>query len=339
MKIIIPAYEPNHRLVEVVEGIVRDLPSSEVIVIDDGSGDDYKSYYDHAEQLGETLLRHSHNRGKGAALKTAFDYLLNNGCADQEDYLVTIDSDGQHLVSDMIKVAEAARGKHSHLILGSRSFVGEVPLRSRFGNIVTARLFRLVTGENISDTQTGLRAMSTRLLPWLLSLSGDRFEYEFNMLLEAKTSSILIEEVPIETIYIEENESSHFRPIHDSIRIYAPFLKFSSTAIIAAVIDASLLFILMNLTGHLLFSVVVARVLSATAQCCLNASLVFKSRTSKTFRVGIRYTLLVIILLICNYFLIQSLLGIGIGLVIAKLLTETFLFIVSYRVQKNMIFV
>ncbi|MGT2741923.1 bifunctional glycosyltransferase family 2/GtrA family protein [Streptococcus plurextorum] len=338
MYIIIPAYEPDQRLVDLVATIRQQLRDAKVILINDGSNQRYQPYFEGAEQLGATLLSHSENRGKGAALKTAFSYLLANGGADKEDYLITIDSDGQHLVSDMLKVADAVKDKPSTLVLGCRAFVGDVPTRSRFGNMITAKLFGLVTGQALSDTQTGLRAMSTHLLPWLLSLEGDRFEYEFNMLLEAKRANVTIEEVPIETIYLNHNEGSHFRPIRDSIRIYTPFLKFSGTALTAAVADAAFLFLLMSVTNHLLLSVVLARVLSAGLQWSLNAQFVFNQGTSRPFRSLIRYFSLVLVLLACNFFLLQSLVGIGIGLALAKLVTETLLFILSYRVQRNVVF-
>lgn len=86
-------------------------------------------------------------------------------------------------------MAKATEENPSHLVLGARAFVGKVPARSRFGNKVTAGLFRLVTGQKVTDTQTGLRGMSTDLIPWLLNLDGNRFEYEFNMLLEAKSQA------------------------------------------------------------------------------------------------------------------------------------------------------
>ena len=176
--------------------------------------------------------------------------------------------------------------------------------------------------------------MSTDLIPWLLNLDGNRFEYEFNMLLEAKKSGHQISEVPIETVYLEENKSSHFRPIRDSIRIYSPFLKFSGTAVLASVIDATALF---ALTKNLLLSVVLARVISASSQCLLNANVVFNP-TSSLFRSSVRYFMLVLVLLACNYFLLSSLVAIGLGLVLAKLVTETLLFLVSYRVQHNVVF-
>ena len=250
---------------------------------------------------------------------------------------MTVDSDGQHLIQDIVRVSRATEENPSHLILGARAFVGKVPARSRFGNKVTAGLFRIVTGQKVTDTQTGLRGMSTDLIPWLLNLDGNRFEYEFNMLLEAKKSGYHISEVPIETVYLEENKSSHFRPIRDSIRIYSPFLKFSGTAVLASVIDATALFVLFALTKNLLLSVVLARVISAFSRCLLNANVVFNP-TSSLFRSSVRYFMLVLVLLACNYFLLSSLVAIGLGLVLAKLLTETLLFLVSYRVQHTLVF-
>ncbi|MGT2754384.1 bifunctional glycosyltransferase family 2/GtrA family protein [Streptococcus ovis] len=336
MKVIIPSYEPDDRLVKVVKEVREQLPQGEILVINDGSSVEYDDYFDQVSDLGAIVLSHSHNKGKGAALKTAFSYLVEHGRAD--DMIVTIDSDGQHLVSDMVKVANAVNVEERVIILGARAFVGQVPFRSRFGNTVTAGLFRLVTGQAITDTQTGLRAFPSQLLPWLLQLEGDRFEYEFKMLLEAKGGNVELIEVPIETVYIEENSRSHFRPIVDSIRIYTPFLKFSGIALTAAVVDMVLLLIMMLWTKNLLLSIIVARILSALTQFYLNANHVFH-RTSNSFRRLARYGLLALFLLACNYVLIQSLISVGIGLVIAKIVTEVILFILSYRMQHTLVFV
>ncbi|MBM7636259.1 glycosyltransferase [Streptococcus saliviloxodontae] len=335
MYIIIPSYEPDHRLVQVVTDIRRALPQANIILVNDGSGASYHYYFKQCAQLGVHLLEHPQNLGKGAALKTAFAFIKDH--KSQSTPIITVDSDGQHLIKDIIKVAEVSQKHPRQIILGSRSFVGKVPARSRFGNKTTALLFKLVTGQGISDTQTGLRAVSTDLLDWLLQLKGDRFEYEFNMLLEANKAGYPILEVPIETVYLEENKSSHFRPIADSIRIYSPFLKFSSSAIIAAIIDVTFLFLLMSISNNLLLSVIIARLLSASSQCLLNAKLVFNTKQT-IFRSFLKYSLLASILLACNYVMIQSLLNIGLGIVISKFLTESILFLISYRVQHKVVF-
>lgn len=334
MYIIVPAYEPDQRLVNVVKDIKEHL-DAQIIVINDGSGTAYQTFYDQSEDLGATVLVHPKNRGKGAALKTAFTYI--DSVSSYEEIMVTVDSDGQHLIEDIVKVVRGTQENTNSIVLGARAFVGKVPTRSRFGNKVTASLFGLVTGQKVTDTQTGLRGMSTTLIPWLLQLEGDRFEYEFNILLEANKDDHSIVEVPIETVYLEDNKSSHFRPIQDSIRIYAPFLKFSGVAILAAIIDAIVLFILFALTKNLLVSVILARVVSATTQCVLNANVVFNS-TNTFFKSAVRYFMLVLAILACNYFMLNALVSIGVGLIIAKILTETILFLVSYRMQHTVVF-
>ena len=112
-------------------------------------------------------------------------------------------------------------------MIGSRAFVGEVPLRSRFGNTVTRGVYHLVSGVKVQDTQTGLRGFDRSLLEWLLSIPGERYEYEMNVLMSAARDKIQIGEVPIETVYEGKNESSHFRPIHDSVKIYKEIFRFA----------------------------------------------------------------------------------------------------------------
>lgn len=334
MIILIPAYEPDEKLVGIVQDITH-RTNAQVLVIDDGSGTAYAPYFEAVKGLGATVLTHAVNRGKGAALKTGFAYIRN--MAEQETVIVTADSDGQHLVEDIARVAVRVQAEPERLVLGARNFVGKVPARSRFGNKVTAVLFRLATGQPVTDTQTGLRGFSTQHLDWLLSLSGERFEYEFNMLLDSKRAGFTLVEEPIQTIYIEENKSSHFRPIRDSLRIYAPFVTFLASSGAAALLDMGLLVVMMTLTQNLLLSVIVARLLSAGLQYLLNAKLVFH-QNKRTVTSLLRYGLLVITLLACNALLLQALVSLGLGLVLAKVFTEVALFLVSYRVQQGLVF-
>lgn len=334
MIIIIPSYEPDEKLVQLAIDLTTN-PTHQLLVVDDGSGPRYADIFATVAELGATVLTHEVNRGKGAALKTAFAYLKEQ--ARLNDVFVTADSDGQHLVEDIVRVGQTVKTHPNKIILGARAFVGKVPLRSRFGNQVTASLFKLVTGQPVSDTQTGLRGFSYQHLDWLISLPGERFEYEFHMLLESKKAGYPIAEVSIETIYIEENKSSHFRPIQDSIRIYAPFLTFMASSGAAALLDMSLLFLLMALTGNLLFSIVFSRLASAALQYLLNAHLVFRQERH-SLNPMIRYGLLVVALLIGNALMLQGLVQLGLGLLLSKIVTEIILFLISYRVQHTMIF-
>lgn len=223
MIILIPAYEPDERLVELVRGIDAARPGQSIVVVDDGSGPAYASVFDAVRALGCVVLTHPRNRGKGAALKTGFAHARGAGA----DAVVCADCDGQHTLVDIERVAAALTDHPAAMVLGARAFAGDVPLRSRIGNDCTRVLFRLLTGVRLTDTQTGLRAYPAALLEWLLAIPGERFEYELEVLLSSKRDGVAIHEVPIQTIYLEGNESSHFDPIRDSIRVYTPLVRYA----------------------------------------------------------------------------------------------------------------
>ncbi len=317
MIVLIPAYEPDARLVDLVGELLHDVP---VVVVDDGSGPAYRPIFDAVERLGCTVLRHETNRGKGCALKTGFRHIGG------ED-VVCADADGQHTVADIMRVAERVRTSGT-LVLGARRFDGPVPLRSRFGNAVTRVLFAAATGRRIQDTQTGLRGYP-----------GARFEYEMNVLLRAARSGRAIVETDIATVYLEHNASSHFRPLVDSARGYTPLLRFSASSLLAFVVDTVALVVLFTMTGALLPSVVGARAISSTLNFAVNRKYVFRGGTARSLRsAAARYWSLVVALLVANYALVAVLTGVGLGIVAAKLLTETSLFAASYLAQRLLVF-
>ena len=193
--IVIPAYQPDNKLIKLIEKI-HEKSNFHILVIDDGSSSKCQKIFDKAEQYA-TVLRHEVNQGKGQALKTA--------CSDIQDQniygtVVTADADCQHKIWDIFRAANKASENPNKLILGVRAFTGKVPLRSRFGNSLTKVLFKLQTGVGVTDTQTGLRAFTTNLIPFMLKIEGQRYEYEMNMLLEASKEYEILE-VPIETVY------------------------------------------------------------------------------------------------------------------------------------------
>jgi glycosyltransferase involved in cell wall biosynthesis len=233
--IVIPSYKPDEKLISTVRG-VREAGFSDIIVVDDGGGEKYAEYFRRVEsEFGCTVLTHEINRGKGAALKTAFAYYIEN--RPDSVGLVTADADGQHLPKDMIAVAEQM-AKSQSVVLGCRDFSEpHVPPRSKVGNRTTSAVFKMFLGMKISDTQTGLRAFPRHILPLLGSIEGDRFEYETNMLLKFGQHGITIREEKIETVYIEENRTSHFRTVRDSLRVYRFILSFILSSLISFVAD------------------------------------------------------------------------------------------------------
>ena len=229
--IVIPAYQPDNKLIKLIEKI-HEKSDFHILVIDDGSSSKCQKIFDKAKQYA-TVLRHEVNQGKGQALKTAFSYIQ-----EQNIYgtVVTADADGQHKIWDIFRAANKASENPNKLILGVRAFTGKVPLRSRFGNSLTKVLFKLQTGVGVTDTQTGLRAFTTNLIPFMLKIEGQRYEYEMNMLLEASKEYEILE-VPIETVYINDNEDSHFRPIKDGLMIYKNIFKFALSSLSSFVVD------------------------------------------------------------------------------------------------------
>ena len=223
--IILPSLDPDGKLRGVIEGLLE-VGFRDILLVNDGSKPENLHYFTEAAAAHPeiTLLHHEVNRGKGAALKTAIAYYLAN--RPEGIGVVTVDGDGQHHKLDVLACAESMADS-GEVTLGVRDFdQPDVPWRSRFGNKTTCGIFKLLVGMTLSDTQTGLRAISRRDLPTMLEIQGDRFEYETNMLLTLKRKCIPFREVKIRTVYIEENQSSHFRVIRDSWKIYKLILAY-----------------------------------------------------------------------------------------------------------------
>ncbi|GAA0939388.1 bifunctional glycosyltransferase family 2/GtrA family protein [Virgisporangium aurantiacum] len=328
--VLIPAYEPDARLLRLVVDLSRAAPGTAVVVVDDGSGPAYEKVFAAARMLGCTVLTHPVNRGKGAALKTGFRHASQ---AYPGQAVVCADADGQHRPADILAVAD--RVAHTgHTVLGVRRFTGPVPVRSRLGNALTRVLYTAVTGESVPDTQTGLRGYPPDLLGWLQNVPGERFEYEMRALLLAARAGHPVEQVPIATVYLHGNASSHFRPLVDSARVYAPLVRFAASSLLAAALDATLLFMLHALTGALLPSVLAARAVSSTVNFTVNRRLVFTTHRGHVMR----YWALVAILALANYGLLAALTAVSLPLPAAKLVTDVVLFVVSFRIQRLFVF-
>ena len=219
--IIIPAYNPPDALLAYTEALIR-RGFHRILVVDDGSEEERRHVFGALGRLDEvTVFRHAVNLGKGRALKNAFNYVLANWKSEVQG-VITVDSDGQHTVEDVIRLQDRLilQAQAPSLILGSRDFNGkEVPFKSRYGNKLTSLVFRLLYGTRVCDTQTGLRAVPVAFLAEYCKLDGERFEYEMNMLIYGALHGQGIETCSIQTVYFDHNSETHFRPVADSIRI------------------------------------------------------------------------------------------------------------------------
>ena len=338
--LIVPAYKPTQDMLPMVGRFVRETDYA-VIVVDDGSGEGFAPVFD-ALPEGVRLLRHEVNRGKGAALKTAIGFILDQ--MPDCELAVTADADGQHRFEDILRVVEKAGERTDALVLGSRAFTGKVPFKSRAGNAITRQVFSLASGARVYDTQTGLRAFGRSAMEAFRSLPGDRYEYEINMLLSAARGGIPIVEVPIETVYIDDNSSSHFHPVKDSFRIYACIFRYVASSITAFLVDTLVLLLMRWLTGalpaqtSLLVSTITARVVSSIINFTMNKKLVFGSKGDWK-REFLQYAVLVVVMWGVNYKLLEWLhLGLHWPLLPAQILVQCVLYVCNFIIQGKFIY-
>lgn len=335
MYVLIPAYQPDARLPRLILELHRADPSTKIVVVDDGSGQKFSDIFEASATAGAHVISYEHNRGKGYALREGFTW-IRDVAGDSQECVVTADADGQHTLNDIFRVGRTCTDTGKS-VLGVREFVGHVPARSRIGNTATSALFWLATGWKLKDTQTGLRAFPVALLPALLEVQGDRYEYELRVLLHLAKFRHPVTQIPIETIYEAGNLTSHFRPLQDSARIWAPLLKFAASSGVATIIDYVLVLVLNALTGALFFPVIAARLVSASVNFAMNRR-VFEATGVPLRRSALRYAALAVAVIAGSYTMLAVLTGIGMPLWIAKIIADTTMYLVSYSAQSRYVF-
>ena len=357
MFIVIPAYRPDEKLFGVIDGLASG--DDRFIVVDDGSGAAYAGIFRRLEKeySGVTVIRHCLNRGKGRALKTAFEYI--SGICREDDGILTIDADGQHLTRDALTVMSAWKNDPDAFIIGSRHFSGHVPFRSRWGNAITRSVFAVTSGVRVYDTQSGLRAFSVKRIKDFLEIKGERYDYEIAELLFAAKQHIKIIEAPINTVYIAGNRSSHFRLFKDSWIIYKMIFLFMLSSFSCFLIDYSLLLILASVFKSLpqavetapgmfalpvfglmadthLVALIIARAVSSFVNFLLNMRVVFKTSNRTAL---IRFYTVIIGMLIANYGLLALVADSkGMPLWIAQLVVQAVLYPFSFILQRKFVF-
>lgn len=346
--ILIPSLEPDGRLPAYVTKL-RERGFNHVVIVNDGSSEKYDGIFDSLAAMdGVTVLRHEVNRGKGCGLKTGYTYIRDH--LPEASGVITADADGQHTVEDCWHLAEALTEEKRALYLGSRDFnLPHVPPKSRFGNKTTSAVFKLLYGQWLPDTQTGLRAFRREELQFMIDVPGERFEYEMQVLIACARAGIPMKPITIETVYENENEGTHFHPIRDSYRIYkvilGNFVKFMGASIASFVID----FVMLTLLGNLVFAKVahgaffakvLARCVSAPCNFWMNSKYVFEKKMSKqTF---LRYVILAVGIMLVSAVGVDGIMqwlkfpNKVIGLV--GVVVDVLLYLVSYRVQNKWVF-
>ncbi len=331
--VLIPSYEPDDKLIKLVKNLSKE--DLDVIVVDDGSGNKYKDIFKEVEKYNK-VISYKDNKGKGYALKTGFKYIKDKY---KKDYVVvTMDSDGQHTIKDAKKLCDYCIENKDTLVLGKRIRSKKTPLRSRFGNWITKVIYGLTTGVYVYDTQTGLRAFSDNLMDFIINISGDRFEYEMNQLLEAAKNKIKIKELEIETIYIDNNKGTHFKAIKDSYLVYKDLIKFSASSFLSFIIDYLCYILFILIFSNIIISNILARIISASVNYTLNRNIVFNNK-NKIYKTLSQYILLALAIIILNTLLLNLIVtNLTISPLLAKIIVEIIMFIISYLIQKKYIF-
>lgn len=334
--ILIPVYEPDKQLPDLIDRLIES-GATNIIIVDDGSGPEFREIFNQIKENKYChLCTHAVNLGKGRAIKTGLNFALSN--YSELSGIVTADADGQHLTEDILKVQKKLFEYPENLIIGCRSFSEKIPFRSKLGNELTKRVFHLLTGIKVSDTQTGLRGIPVRYIPECLKMDGEKYEYEINMLASSGKNGISLTEVPIETIYIDQNRSSHFNPVLDSIKIYFVLFRFLLSSLSTSLIDF-IVFIICSVSGmNILFSTIIARIIAGNYNFVVNRKVVFRSH-SNVIGSFIKYWLLVLLLGCLSYLGITTLVNyLNLNVLISKALIETLLFFISFAAQRNLVF-
>lgn len=347
--ILIPSLEPDDRL-PAYAAQLRESGFEQIVVVDDGSSAATQPIFERIDAMeGCKVLHHDVNHGKGVALKTGYKWIEEN-CPDCVG-VITADADGQHAVEDCIRLAEKlCEGKRA-LYLGSRDFSQpDVPPRSRTGNRITSVVFKLLYGQWLQDTQTGLRAFLKQDLPFMINVEGERYEYEMKVLIACARAGIPMLPITIKTIYENDNAGSHFHPVRDSIRIYkvilGSFIKFMGASLASFVLDEALFTLLLNVVlaplglakeALIWISGLAARLVSSVFNFSMNRSFVFKLKGSVKKAVP-RYVVLCVAIICLSNAGVTLLNWLGMNATVAKIICDTLLYFLSYRVQNGWVF-
>ena len=349
--VIVPSLNPDEKMVNTVNGLIE-YGFNDIIVVNDGSDEAHMAPFETVAKMpGVTVLTHEVNKGKGRAMKTAFEYVLKN--KQGIDGVVTVDGDGQHLPKDIKRCVDKMVEVGDKVVIGARDFSAkDVPPRSRFGNNLTKAVFRFACGIKISDTQTGLRAIPFEHLELMTKIDGERYEYETNQLLYMKKAGVAFTEVMIDTVYLNDNESSHFHPIRDSIKIYAVIFKFIGSSLASFLVDITLFTVFYKLLSGADFSDKIAigaatagaRILSSIVNYSLNRKVVFESDASVGGSLW-RYYVLCVCQMAASYGLVYlfstivlQLASGSFGVTLVKFVVDMCLFMVSFKIQQAWVF-
>ncbi|HDT11406.1 MAG TPA: DUF2062 domain-containing protein [bacterium] len=210
--VVIPTFNNQNTLSGVIDSVLK--YTDRIIVVNDGSTDGTEDILKKYSQI--IVVRHDSNKGKGVALRTGFKKALELGYR----YVITIDSDGQHNPDELPAFLEKIEKEPDSLIVGARNMEqSSVPGKSSFGHKFSNFWYKVETGIELPDTQSGYRLYPVQELKGIKFFTN-KFEFEIEVIVRAAWIGINVTSVPVSVIYFpEETRISHFRPVRDFTRV------------------------------------------------------------------------------------------------------------------------
>ena len=336
--ILIPAYNPDDKFISFLKQL-KENGFEKIIVVNDGSKKETDHYFEEAKNNYKCdIVTHKTNKGYGKALKSGTERFIElYGNNNDINGLIHCDCDGQHSVNDIIRFSNALEQDNDSIIVGIRNFDHHnVPLKNKIGNKLTSLIFKSLIGIDIEDTQCGLRAIPSKYASFSSNIHGDGFEYTTSLLLQAKKENIKIKQLPIETIYLNNNETSHFNPFKDSIRIYSLIFKFLLSSLSSSLLDLLMFTLFLKATDNIILSTYLARIISCIYTFFVNKEAVFKKGNKRSL---IRFIILCVVLGTLSAFITHALDSyLDFNTTLLKMFVDTCLFFLSYYVQKEFVF-
>ena len=337
--VLIPSYKPDEGLIVLLQQLCAQKRYDGIVVVDDGGRDEYCGYFDRAKCMqGVHVVHHAVNLGKGRALKTGFNEIMH---LYPGAHVVTADADGQHTPEDIARIADALeQGDEQTLVLGKRVLGKGTPFKSLFGNTLTRWVFALSTGHKVYDTQTGLRGIPAQLLETMMHIPGERYEYEMNMLLHAPKDGVQFKEIEIQTVYLNNNEGSHFHPVRDALQVFSRVIAYAASSLLSFIVDYVAYAILIEFFNQLpQFAFIGARAVSSIVNFFLNRNVVFGAQKGKLWAQMLGYYALVIVVAVLGALGVRwGTTAVHMNEYIVKIIVDVLLSILSFVVQRMIIF-
>ena len=348
--IIIYAYEPDDGLLDLL-GELEKSDQKNIIVVNDGSGEEYSSLFARAKELlqphGTVICCHGH-KGKGGALKTAFSYVLKN--MPDAAGVVTVGSECLPVTESILSVEKKLLENPCSLVLGVRNFNEQgISRKSKFGNKLTSKVLQYVSGISLSDPRSGLRGIPASFLPECIAIRDNGFEFGMEMLLRTSGRTGIVEVQTGTFSCSDKKRHTHARTFLDSVKIYRVlcrrFFIFIFSSFSSSIIDLTLFTLFCFLLKqrfpetYILTSTVLARVISACYNYAMNYTKVFHSKAKVTTS-GSKYALLAVLQMSCSALMVNcgKMLLPFMQETVIKIFVDIFLFFISYKIQQKFVY-